>query len=133
MHRREAYRAPTVTELAALRSACRFDSGAYAMTKPLIVSIPHALGKAEAKRRLQGGVSQLKTQFGAHIASFDEEWANDRMSFRVGLMGQQVSGQLEVLDDAVRVEVQLPWILAMVAEKAKSFIQKQGTLMLEKK
>jgi hypothetical protein len=103
------------------------------MTKPLIVSIPHALGKAEATRRLQAGVSQLKTQFSAQIASFDEEWANDRMSFRVGLMGQKVSGQLEVLDDAVRVELQLPWILAMVAEKAKSFIQKQGTLMLEKK
>jgi hypothetical protein len=103
------------------------------MTKPLIVSIPHALGKAEATRRLQAGVSQLKTQFSAQIASFDEEWANDRMSFRVGLMGQKVSGQLEVLEDTVRVEVQLPWILAMVAEKAKSFIQKQGTLMLEKK
>jgi hypothetical protein len=29
--------------------------------------------------------------------------------------------------------VQLPWLLAMVAEKAKALIQKQGTLMLEKK
>jgi len=27
----------------------------------------------------------------------------------------------------------LPWILAMIAEKAKTFIQKQGTLLLEKK
>jgi hypothetical protein len=55
------------------------------------------------------------------------------MSFRVGAMGQTVTGHLEVLDDAVRVEVQLPWILAVVAEKAKAFIQKQGNLMLEKK
>ena len=103
------------------------------MTKPLIVLIPHSLGKAEATRRLQGGVSQMKTQFSGQIASFDEQWTGDRMSFRVGAMGQTVSGHLDVLDDAVRVEVQLPWILAMVAEKAKSFIQKQGTLMLEKK
>jgi hypothetical protein len=103
------------------------------MTKPLVVSVPHSLGKAEARRRLETGVSRMKTQFSGQIASFDEQWAEDRMSFRVGAMGQTVTGHLEVLEDAVRVEVQLPWILAMVAEKAKAFIRKQGTLMLEKK
>jgi len=103
------------------------------MTKPLIVSIPHSLGKAEAMRRLQTGVGQMKQQFSGQIASFDEQWQADRMSFKVGAMGQTVSGHLDVGEDAVRVEVQLPWILAMVAEKAKGFIQKQGTLMLEKK
>jgi hypothetical protein len=103
------------------------------MTKPLIVSIPHSLGKAEAKRRLETGVAHLKQQFSGQIASVEQEWAEDRMTFRVGAMGQTVSGHLEVLADAVRVELQLPWILAVVAEKAKSFIQKQGTLMLEKK
>ena len=103
------------------------------MTKPLVVSVPHSLGKAEARRRLETGVSRMKTQFGGQIASFDEQWAEDRMSFRVGAMGQTVTGHLDVLEDAVRVEVQLPWILAMVAEKGKAFIRKQGTLMLEKK
>jgi hypothetical protein len=48
-------------------------------------------------------------------------------------MGQKIDGHLDVQEDRVNVEVQLPWILAMVAEKAKVFIQKQGTLMLEKK
>ncbi|HZH53818.1 MAG TPA: polyhydroxyalkanoic acid system family protein [Microvirga sp.] len=103
------------------------------MSKPLVVSIPHNLGKAEAKRRLQGGLTQLKSQFGDKIASVDETWAEDRMDFRVGAMGQSIHGHLQVFEEQVRVEVQLPWLLAMVAEKAKNFIQKQGTLMLEKK
>ncbi len=103
------------------------------MSKPLIVSIPHNLGKAEALRRIQGGMSGLKAQFGDKIASIDESWADDRMDFRVGAMGQNVSGNVQVMDEQVRVEVQLPWLLAMIAEKAKTFIQKQGTLMLEKK
>jgi Putative polyhydroxyalkanoic acid system protein (PHA_gran_rgn) len=103
------------------------------MTKPLVVSIPHNLGKAEATRRLQGGLTRLKSQFGDKIASVDESWSDDRMAFRVGAMGQSISGHLDVAEDQVRVEVQLPWLLAMVAEKAKNFIQKQGTLMLEKK
>jgi hypothetical protein len=103
------------------------------MTKPLIVSIPHDLGKEEAMRRLQHGVGQMKSQFGDKIASIDSNWAGDRMEFKVGAMGQNVAGHLDVTEDAVKVEVQLPWILAMIAEKAKGFIQKQGTLMLEKK
>jgi hypothetical protein len=103
------------------------------MTKPLVVSIPHKLGKAEAMRRLQGGLTRLKSQFGDKLASVDESWSGDRMDFRVGAMGQTVNGHLDVGEDQVHVEVQLPWLLAMVAEKAKNFIQKQGTLMLEKK
>ena len=103
------------------------------MSKPLVVSIPHNLGKAEAVRRLQGGVTRLKSQFGDKVAAVDETWSGDRMDFRVGAMGQTVNGHLEVFEEQVRVEVQLPWLLAMVAEKAKNFIQKQGTLMLEKK
>jgi hypothetical protein len=103
------------------------------MAKPLIVSIPHNLGKAEATRRLQGGMSSVKSQFGDKVASIDETWRGDRMDFRVGAMGQTVNGHLEVMEEQVRVEVQLPWILAMIAEKAKTFIQKQGTLLLEKK
>ena len=103
------------------------------MSKPVVVSIPHNLGKAEATRRLQGGLGSLKTQFGDKIASIDESWLEDRMAFRVGAMGQSIAGHLDVMDDQVVVEVRLPWLLAVVADKAKNFIQKQGTLLLDKK
>ncbi len=103
------------------------------MSKPLVVYLPHKLGKPESTRRLEGGRTQLKSQFGDKIATIQETWTGDRMDFRVGAMGQTVNGFLQVGEDHVRVEVQLPWILAMAAEKAKTFIQKQGTLMLEKK
>ena len=103
------------------------------MSKPLVVLIPHSLGRDEALRRLQGGVGRLKSQFAGQIASFDEQWAQDRMSFRVSAMGQTIDGHLEVLEDSVRVEVQLPWILSVIADKARGFIQKQGQLLLEKK
>jgi hypothetical protein len=32
----------------------------------------------------------------------------------------------------VRLEVQLPWVLALIANKAKALVEKQGRLMLEK-
>jgi hypothetical protein len=103
------------------------------MSKPVVVSIPHHLGKEEARRRLESGFCRLQQQFGAQIASIDQRWEGDRMDFKVGAIGQTVAGNLEVMADAVRIELVLPWILAVMAEKARGFIQKQGTLMLEKK
>ena len=103
------------------------------MSKPVVVSIPHQLGKEEAHRRLQGGVGRLRAQFGDKLGTIEDTWTGDHADFRLSVLGQGVSGSLDVMEDHVRVEVQLPWMLAMVAEKAKGLIQKQGTLMLEKK
>jgi hypothetical protein len=54
------------------------------MSKPLTVSIPHDLGRAEAMRRLQGEWAACKTQFGDKIAKIEERWNGDRMDFSVG-------------------------------------------------
>ena len=62
----------------------------------------------------------------SNIASFDEAWAENRISFQVGALGQIVAGNLEVLEDSVRVEIALPWNLRVIADKARGFIQKTG-------
>jgi hypothetical protein len=103
------------------------------MSKPLVVSIPHQLGKEEARRRLVTGFGTLKSQFGQHLTAVEDTWTGDRMDFKVAAMGQQVTGHLEVKNDTVDLQVTLPFLLAMMADKAKGFIQKQGHLMLEKK
>jgi putative polyhydroxyalkanoate system protein len=103
------------------------------MSKPLVVSIPHGLGKDEARRRLETGFTGLKQQFGQHLTAVQDTWSGDRMDFKLAAMGQQVTGHLVVKADTVDLEVNLPFLLAMMAEKAKTFIQKQGHLMLEKK
>jgi hypothetical protein len=43
-----------------------------------------------------------------------------------------MTGSVDVADDHVRLELQLPWLLALLAEKAKALVQKEGKLMLEK-
>jgi len=80
------------------------------MSAPLIVSIPHRLGKAEAARRLKGGLSRAAASF--PIVTVDEErWDGDQMFFRVRALGQAASGNIDVAEDHVRVEVVLPWLL----------------------
>lgn len=103
------------------------------MSKPLVVTIPHQLGRAGARQRLESGVETLKAKFADKIGSVDERWSGDRLDVDIKAMGQSVSGSLDVGEDQVRVEVQLPWMLAMIAEKARSYIEKEGQLLLDKK
>ncbi len=103
------------------------------MTAPLVVSIPHRLGKAEAVRRLKTGLGRARTDFG-HLMSVDEEvWNGDSVAFRVRALGQSASGTIEVQEDHLRLEVALPWLLAKLSERLAPAIRKEGTLLLEKK
>lgn len=103
------------------------------MTKPLIVVIPHQLGLEEARRRLATGLAQLKHTFAGQFTSVEESWTGDRLDLRIAAIGQTISGTLDVAADQVRVELQLPWMLAILADKARGFLQKEGTLLLTKK
>ena len=57
----------------------------------------------------------------------------DRLSFAAKVVGQAVAGRLAVAEDAVRMEVDLPPFFAMIADKVKGRLKKEGQLMLEKK
>ena len=103
------------------------------MSKPLIVSIPHRLGKAEAVRRLQAGLGSVRSDF-KHVFTVEEEtWAGDTLTFRVRAVGQTASGVIDVREDHVQMELQLPWLLHQIVEKAQGLIRKRGQLLLEKK
>jgi hypothetical protein len=103
------------------------------MSKPLVVSIPHRLGKEEAVRRLKSGLAKASVHFAAVMRVVEETWSGDRMTFRVVVLGQAASGVIVVYDDRVVLEVQLPWMLAQVARRVMSLIEKQGHLMLDRK
>jgi Putative polyhydroxyalkanoic acid system protein (PHA_gran_rgn) len=103
------------------------------MSKPLIVSIPHRLGQAEALRRIKSGIADAQNKFGQFFRLEEETWADNRLQFRLSALAQTVSGTIDVFDDHVRLEVVLPWLLAKIAETIQPLIRKEGTLLLEKK
>ena len=102
------------------------------MAQPLVVTIPHELGKEEALRRVKPALGKASESF--PVLKVDEErWDNDRMIFRVRAMGQAASGHVDVEDDHVRLEVTLPWLLQRFAEVAKAAISRRGNLLLTKR
>ena len=62
--------------------------------EPLVVSIPHHLGKEEALRRLKTGLAEVGTSFG-HLFSVREQiWTGDHLRFQVSAIGQSASGSM---------------------------------------
>ena len=103
------------------------------MSKPLVVSIPHRLGKDEAVRRLKNGLGNASASFG-HVFKVEEHiWTGPHLQYRISALGQVASGSIDVAEDYVRLEVFLPWLLAKLAETLQPLIRKEGTLLLEKK
>jgi putative polyhydroxyalkanoate system protein len=96
----------------------------------LTINIPHQLGRAEAKRRIQEQIQQLRQQHGAMLSKLEERWTGDRLDFTVVVLAQTLTGWAFVEDQAVRLEVELPWMLAVLAGPVKHRIEQQGRNLL---
>ena len=102
------------------------------MPTPITISLPHELGRAEARRRIEGGFSKIVAAVPGGGAC-TERWDGDRLTFSVAVMSQTLSGVVDVLDDAVTMQIQLPGVLGMIAGRLKDPIQKAGQLLLTKR
>jgi putative polyhydroxyalkanoate system protein len=103
------------------------------MSKPISVSIPHQLGRAEARRRIDEGFGDLSRHLGGAAGALEKRWEGDRLDFSLTSLGQSITGHVAVAEAMVTVEVLLPTFLAMIAGKMKGTLQKEGQLLLTKK
>jgi len=99
------------------------------MSKSLVVSIPHELGRAEARRRIDSGLGRLTAQIGA-AGELEQRWEGDVLHFSLRAIGQTVTGSMAVEEREVRVDIVLPGIFAMIAGKVKGRLREEGQLLL---
>lgn len=103
------------------------------MRETITVSIPHRHGKEEALRRIRTGIQDARTTFASVLTIQEERWEGDTLHFAVSAVAQQVGGTILVADNFVKLDVELPWLLAKLAKVIAPAIKKEGTLLLEKK
>jgi hypothetical protein len=103
------------------------------MSKPITVSVPHQLGRAEARKRIDEGFADLSRHLGGSPGALDKRWEGDQLNFSLTSFGQSITGHVAVADAVVIVEVLLPGFLAMIAERVRGTLQKEGQLLLTKK
>jgi hypothetical protein len=103
------------------------------MSAPIVVLIPHRLGKAEASRRLKEGLGRSGSDFGNLLSVQPATWTGDRVTFQVRSLGQTAAGSIDVLDHELRLELTLPWLLEKLANRIIPLLRQRTTLLLEKK
>lgn len=97
---------------------------------PVSISIPHQLGRAEARRRIEAGFGSFVRQLPGGSGRCSERWDGDRLTFSASGLGQAVSGTVDVRDTAVLMELELPGVIGVIARALKGRIQKAGQLLL---
>lgn len=103
------------------------------MTTPITVTLPHQLGRAEARRRIEAGFGKMLAAVPGGSGHSTERWEGDRLVFSVVTMAQTIAGVIDVGDAAVTMEIQLPGVLGLIAGGLKGRLQKAGQLLLTKK
>jgi len=103
------------------------------MPTPITISIPHQLGRAEARRRIETGFVKIVGQLPGGAGQCSQRWEGDRLTFRVSALGQAISGVVDVLDAVVTMQLELPGVLGMIAGGLKGRLQQAGQLLLTKK
>jgi dihydroxyacetone kinase len=92
------------------------------MTKSIVITLPHDLTAAEAKRRIAEGMESLRTTYLDKLAASEVTWTGDRAAIMVKALGQTVDAEIHVLADAVRIEVRLPFILAALGNRVRGVL-----------
>ncbi len=105
------------------------------MARPITVTLSHSLGSEEARRRVRDGFGQLSASLsGGMMFKFTEDWSGeDQLRFEAKGLGQTITGVIDIFPQHVRIQAMLPGVLASIAEIITGKLQKEGTLLLEKK
>jgi Putative polyhydroxyalkanoic acid system protein (PHA_gran_rgn) len=96
--------------------AASYLTGTRIVPEPIVLAISHALGREEAKRRLDNGLGYIREQLAAFVSSADYGWTGYRLDFGLTAMRQSITGRIEVEDRLVRVELGLPLLLHLLLQ-----------------
>lgn len=100
------------------------------MANSITITVPHNLGVETAKKRLAERIALLQRDYVDKVANSEVTWSGDVATIRVAALGQTSTAQMTVFGDLIRIEVQLPWILAALSGKVQDFISKNANEVL---
>jgi len=101
------------------------------VSEPITVTISHRLGRDGAKQRIDAGLDSIRADVARYVKVLDFSWEGYRLRFRLSAMFQTIAGEIDVYDDFVKVELNLPRLLHMVAKNIVGSIEKRAATLLE--
>jgi len=103
------------------------------MQKSIVVTVSHDLGIETARARVAAGLEQLRRDYVDKLAHSEVAWTDNTAALKIVAFGHAMQARVDVLADALRIEVWLPWIFAALAGPIQSALaQRAGeTLQIE--
>lgn len=99
------------------------------MTVPIELDIPHKMGRAAMRERLDGRIGQITSGIPGG-GTVEHRWEGDMMHVTVAAVGQAIACRLTVFDDKVHAVVALPPFLAMFSGQLKEMIEREAPKLL---
>lgn len=96
------------------------------MSRSISMTFPHDFGVPEAKRRISERFDLLKREYVDKIGHAEMGWVGDVAHLKARALGQEASATIEVQPANIRVEIQLPWLLAAMAGKIEGLLKKNA-------
>lgn len=95
------------------------------------VALPHSLPREELRRRFHSRSGELASLFPAGMAQVTQTWRDeDHLDMAITAMGQQVTGEVELLESSVVITVNLPPALGFVERMVESAVREKGQKLL---
>lgn len=97
------------------------------------VSLPHSLGKDEVRRRMHKHGHEIGGYFPPGMATVETSWPHeDRMDLHILAAGQTIEGGIDISEDTVVIDLDLPAILGFLRGTLERAVKKHGGKLLEK-
>ena len=100
------------------------------MSQPISVDVPHSLGAAEARRRIEENLGKLGGKLPAGVEA-RPVWEGDRLRLDLTMMGQHFDAGLDIRDALVRITILLPPALAFFRQAIEAGLRQSGGALLE--
>ena len=100
-------------------------------TEPITVTISHKLGRDGAKRRIDDSLAQIRAEVAPYVKTLDYTWHDYTLDFRIVALMQTITGRIEVYEDFVRIDLELPRLLHVIARTIQGQIQNRAAALLE--
>jgi len=94
------------------------------------LEVPHQLGAAEAKSRLERFIEVMQGKFQEKVSDLSQGWAGNTLNFGFKTFGIKINGAIDVGEEALHVAGDIPFAAMMFKGKIESEIREQlGRLM----
>jgi len=87
--------------------------------------IPHTLSAEDAKSRLERFSESIKTKFQDQAKDIEQSWNGNVLSFGFKTMGMKISGNIEVGEEQLKVDSDIPFAAMMFKGKIESAMKEQ--------